>query len=180
MRIKYDMNSDYFNIFNEAMGILRARNEIKKKENFKLRKYLSHYYKSFILYGLFIVVALINIFAFKRDVMVWVILLIVFSIILIALIFILVKQFKGILNLDHSGVVQVDKEGLLDYSKTSKAFWKWDMIDYAVIGDYSVTFVLKHYPYIFALSVAFEKELFKEIKKYNKDLIIFDKRNKVS
>lgn len=176
MKMKYDMNEGYFNIYNESMGIYKDRLIIKNKPKYRLKTYLATHYRSFILYILTILMSLIMIFVKKENIVFWIIAMSVMSLFLVSLIFILVKQFKGIMQMDHSGEMEFTENGIWDISKHSKAYWKWELIDYVVIGKYAYTFVMKEYPYLFSLPVSLEKDIKKALKKLNVKLEIIDKR----
>ena len=111
-----------------------------------------------------------------KNIVFWVIATIVMSLFLIALIVILVKQFKGIKKMDHSGEMEFTEKGIWDISKHSKFFWKWELVDYVVIGKYAYTFVMKEYPYLFSLPVSLEKDINKSLKKLKIKIDIIDKR----
>lgn len=176
MKFKYDMNEGYSKIYNESMGIYKDRLIIKKRPNYRLKSYLYTHYRSLILYVLVILMSLYMIFIKKENIVFWVIATIVMSLFLITLIVILVKQFKGIKQMDHSGEMEFTEKGIWDISKHSKFFWKWELVDYVVIGKYAYTFVMKEYPYLFSLPVSLEKDINKSLKKLKIKIDIIDKR----
>lgn len=170
------MNEEYFNIYNESMGIYKDRLIIKKRPMYRLRTYLSTHIRSFIVYVLAILMAIFMIFVKKENIIFWIIAMIVMTLFLILLIYILVKQFKDVMQMDHSGEIEFTEQGIWDISKRSRMFWKWELIDYVVIGKYAYTFVMKEYPYLCSLPLSLEKEFNKALKKYNAKIKIIDKR----
>lgn len=87
------------------------------------------------------------------------------------LIFYLINSKKNLKrSLDNSGkkiILELNEEGFSECSESSKIFKKWDVLDYVIIGDYSIVFVVESMSTIvFYYPIEFEKEIRKALKKY--------------
>lgn len=86
--------------------------------------------------------------------------------------------FKRFANAKSAGesLLVFNEDGFEDSNKETKIFKAWNQVDYVIIGYYSVIFMLKDNVLFFHFPIELEKQIRKAIKKYQPQLMVYDKR----
>lgn len=177
MRIKYDMNDNYFKCYNESQGIIAKRSDIIKNPKIKLHGYIE---RGFIhLFLIFIILIFFAVTTYIITENVDFNLLYKISSVLLGLIFLYFGIFLISYSFEnkkiHSGELEVDAEGIKDYSDTGMVIgFSWNNIKAIVIKKHTITILTDSQIYIF-MDIEYKDRLLLAIERYNKDLLIIDK-----
>jgi len=177
MRIKYDMNNNYFKCYNESQGIITKRNEIIKNPKIKLQGYLERGLVYSILICFLLIFTAVSsyiitgFFDVKR--------LIEMTCILFGFMAFYFAMFFVSYSVEnkktHSGELEVDVEGIKDYSDTGMVIgFSWKNIKAIVIKKHTISILTDSPIYIF-MDIEYKDRLLLAIERYNKDLLIIDK-----
>lgn len=175
MKINYDMNENYKIIYNESQGIFKDIKKIKNNKDFKIRTLFQSEIVRFCLYLLEVIVFFILFLVAKFD-LVFLICSLIMVFVTIFYYFPMYRIYKDSCSVDRSGVIEINKEGIWDYSDKDKMFLSWENFDCVVIGNNTVTFIVSKMKSLLSMPIDKEKEILKALKKYNPNLEIIDKR----
>lgn len=175
MKFKYDINDDYFNIFNESQGIVTFRSEIEK-DPYKVDTYLGKCvdYSKYV----FVLLVLTLIFNFiNSEWFISKIVLFAFAILCAFVVALLVVFFMSYFQqkkLFHSGEISFDKNGILDNSDSGiKIGIKWDLVDLVIVKDKIIVLLTKSNFY-FHFDEELIDDVLKALNKFHSDVKIID------
>lgn len=175
MKFKYDINDDYFNIFNESQGIVTFRSEIEK-DPYKVDTYLGKCvdYSKYV----FVLLVLTLIFNFiNSEWFISKIVLFAFAILCAFVVALLVVFFMSYFQqkkLFHSGEICFDKNGILDNSDSGiKIGIKWDLVDLVIVKDKIIVLLTKSNFY-FHFDEELIDDVLKALNKFHSDVKIID------
>ena len=175
MKFKYDINDDYFNIFNESQGIVTFRSEIEK-DPYKVDTYLGKcvdYSKYvFVLLVLTLIFNFINSEWFISKIVLFAFaILCAFVVALLVVFFMSYFQQKKLL---HSGEICFDKNGILDTSDSGVRIGvKWDLVDLVIVKDKIIVLLTKSNFY-FHFDEELIDDVLKALNKFHSDVKIID------
>lgn len=175
MKFRYDINDDYFNIFNESQGIVTFRSEIEK-DPYKVDTYLGKCvdYSKIV----FVLLVLTLIFNFiNSEWFISKIILFAFAILCAFVVALLVVFFMSYFQqkkLFHSGEISFDKNGILDNSDSGiKIGIKWDLVDLVIVKDKIIVLLTKSNFY-FHFDEELIDDVLKALNKFHSDVKIID------
>ena len=175
MKFKYDINDDYFNIFNESQGIVTFRSEIEK-DPYKVDTYLGKCvdYSKYV----FVLLVLTLIFNFiNSEWFISKIVLFAFAILCAFVVALLVVFFMSYFQqkkLFHSGEISFDKNGILDTSDSGVRIGvKWDLVDLVIVKDKIIVLLTKSNFY-FHFDEELIDDVLKALNKFHSDVKIID------
>lgn len=175
MKFKYDINDDYFNIFNESQGIVTFRSEIEK-DPYKVDTYLG----KCVDYSKYVFVLLVFTLIFNFINSEWFIskiVLFAFAILCAFVVALLVVFFMSYFQqkkLFHSGEISFDKNGILDNSDSGiKIGIKWDLVDLVIVKDKIIVLLTKSNFY-FHFDEELIDDVLKALNKFHSDVKIID------
>ena len=178
MKIKYNMNYNYLRCYDEAQGVVIAKDEIIRKPNMKVYNYLE---KGIIGIMLITIIYLLTRLLYFVDGSIAIIktlnIMTIVSFALLALYFIIF--FIGYLaekSKNHAGSLEVDAVGIKDISDNGVIVgFKWDNIKMIVIKKHTINIITDNTIYL-CIDVEHLDRLLNAINRYNPDLLIIDKR----
>lgn len=177
MRIKYDMNSNYFKCYNESQGIITKREEIIKNPKIKLQGYLERGIIYLILVCFVIAFTAISSYIITESLDVR--RLIEMTCVLLGFMAFYFAMFFVSYSVEnkkiHSGELEVDAEGIKDFSDSGMIIgFGWNNIKAVVIRKHTISILTDSPIYIF-MDIEYKDRLLLAIERYNKDLLIIDK-----
>ena len=177
MRIKYDMNNNYFKCYNESQGIIAKRDDIIRNPKIKLHGYIErgiiHLLLMAILLGFVAVASYLMTGSIDVKTMTLIASILIGLIVIYYIMFLISYSVENKKN--HSGSLEVDAEGIKDYSDTGMVIgFSWDNIKAVVIKKHTVNILTDSSIYIF-IDIAYKDRLLLAIERYNQDLLIIDK-----
>ncbi len=178
MKIKYNLEYNYFEFYNEAQGIVNFKQGVYKNEYKALKNYTSN---GLLLakYTLIFFVLLLIFMLIKKEWLITKIIGFIFAA-SFALTFIFYLIFFLFYNSEknrcHRGELTINKNGILDTSDDGiRIGLPWHLIEALIITDKIVCFTSKTMTFFFIES-SHADEVLEAIKTYQKDLKIIDKR----
>lgn len=175
MKFRYDINDNYFDVFNESQGIVTFRQELEKNPynvDTYTGKCISYMKIVLILLVISVVLNLINTEWFLSKFF-----LFTFAIIcsfVVALIVVFILSYFQQKKMFHSGEIKFDKNGILDTSDSGiRIGIDWNLIDLVVIKDKVVVLLTKSNFY-FHFDESLIDKVLEAVNKYHKDVKIID------
>lgn len=171
MKIKYDSTDKYYKYYDEANGVFLLRKKLKKNPNVKIRGFISHFTLLIVLSIIEFLIYLIISPYIKLEIK-FIIYILIF-IIAICCFEIILFFYSAKFN-SKAGVLEINKEGILDKSKSGIQFGlSYNNIELIVITDDLITFVAE-YPIIIYINYSKNNldKIINEIKKYSDVQII--------
>lgn len=174
MKIKYDMSDNYFKYYNEGQYIYAKKRKIKDKKNFKIKSFstslLQNSIFAIILWSCSLIFLIFEKSLFYNIFFFYTSFLVVIQIILDIYFFV---NFKKINISVHKGLIIIDENGITDNSESGfNLSVPWDRVDVAVIGNNTITILLKTNDYLFILPISIKEDIIKALKKYNAEISI--------
>ena len=175
MKFKYDFNDNYYNLFNEAQGIVTFRSEMEK-DPYKVDTFTGKCLDVFKIVAIvFVVTVIFNLINSEWFISEFVSLLFaVLAAFLVGLIIVFIISYLQQKNVDHSGEVKFDKTGIFDYSNSGVRIGiDWSLIDLVVVKD-KIIVLLSKSNFYFNFGEDLIDDVLKAINKYHKDVKIID------
>lgn len=175
MKFKYDFNDNYYNLFNEAQGIVTFRSEMEK-DPYKVDTFTGKCFDIFKVIALvFIVSVIFNLINSEWFISEFLFLLFaILAAFLFGLIIVFVISYLQQKNVDHSGEVKFDKNGIFDSSNSGvRVGIDWSLIDLVVVKD-KVIVLLSKSNFYFNFDEELIDDVLKAVNKYHKDVRIID------
>lgn len=173
MKFRYDINDNYFDVFNESQGIVTFRQEIEKNPynvDTYTGKCISYMKVVLVLLVISVILNLINTEWFLSKFF-----LFAFAIIcsfVVALIVVFVLSYFQQKKMFHSGEIKFDKNGILDTSDSGiRIGIDWSLVDLVVIKDKVVVLLTKSNFY-FHFDESLIDKVLEAVNKYHKDVKI--------
>ncbi|MCX4365818.1 MAG: hypothetical protein OSJ70_08630 [Bacilli bacterium] len=178
MKIKYNLEYNYFEFYNEAQGIVNFKQSVYKNEYRPIKNYTSNGASlvkltaiSFILMVVFMLI--------KKEWFITKLLSFIFAA-SFALTFIFYIIFISFYNTEknrcHRGELTINKNGILDTSDDGiRIGLPWHLIEALIITDKIICFTSKTMTFFFIESTHVD-EVLEAVHTYEKDLKIIDKR----
>lgn len=178
MKIKYNLEYNYLNIYDETQGIVANKQSIYRNENRMIKSYTKEGLR-FIKYAVieFIFMIIFNLLPFPSllsDFLNFIFAITVGGIVAYYIIFFSLYTMDR--NRSHKGELQIDKEGILDISEDGvKIGIPWHYIECVIITDKVICFMSKVVASIVITTDHLEK-VKEAINTYQDDLKVLDKR----
>lgn len=175
MKFRYDNDDNYFELFNEAQGIVTFKSEIKKDPS-KVDSYTGRCFDVLKLVGVLFVVALIfnlinSEWFISEFAMLTFAIFAAFAFGLYIVFFISYFQQK---DLTHSGEVEFDERGLFDKSDSGiRVGIDWNLIDLVVIKD-NIIVLLSKSNFYFSFGEDLVDRVIEGLNKYHPDVATID------
>lgn len=178
MKIKYNLEYNYFEFYNEAQGIINFKQSVYKNEYKPIKSYTSNGLP-IIKYTIIFFILLMILMLIKKSWLLTKIIGFIFAA-LFAITFIYYIIFITFYNSEknrcHHGELTINKNGVLDTSDDGiRIGLPWHLIEALIITDKIVCFTSKTMTFFFIESTHVD-EVLEAIKTYQKDLKIIDKR----
>lgn len=178
MKIKYNLEYNYFEFYNEAQGIVNFKQSVYKNEYKPIKNYTSN---GLVLVRITVIsFILMLIFMFIKEE--WIITKIISFLFAAscALTFVFYIIFISFYNTEknrcHRGELTINKNGILDTSDDGiRIGLPWHLIEALIITDKIICFTSKTMTFFFIESTHVN-EVFEAIKTYESELKIIDKR----
>lgn len=179
MKIKYDMNKNYFRCYNESQGVMMAKNEILKNPKAKIYNYVEKGIINILLVVIIYILSKILLFFDNTNMIVKMLNIIVIIALCLIILYFLVF-FIGYFvekSKNHIGNLEVDATGIKDLSDSGMIVgFTWDNIKALVIKKHTINIITDSSIYLF-IDITYKERLLKAIERYNPDLTIIDKTN---
>jgi len=179
MKIKYDMTDNYFKCYNEAQGIIISK---KKLLSGKIKKNYSYLTRGLFYLGvvlLFVLLIMIlKYFSFDAYFISFISICISIQVILLILYFVIfIVSYNKEKNKKHVGSLIIDDKGITDLSFNGiDVCVSHDKVEGVVISKNTVTIIVDG-PIFFFVNNEVKKDIVNGLKKYNKDLIVIDRKD---
>ncbi len=178
MKIKYNLEYNYFEFYNEAQGIVNFKQSVYKNEYKPIKNYTSNGLSlvkfTLISFVLMLIFMLINKEWFLTKIISF---LFAASFALTFIFYILFISFYNTeKNRCHRGELTINKNGILDTSDDGiRIGLPWHLIEALIITDKIICFTSKTMTFFFIESTHVD-EVLEAIKTYESELKIIDKR----
>ena len=178
MKIKYNLEYNYFEFYNEAQGIVNFKQSVYKNEYKPIKNYTSNGLSlvkfTLISFVLMLIFMLINKEWFLTKLISF---LFAASFALTFIFYILFLSFYNTeKNRCHRGELTINKNGILDTSDDGiRIGLPWHLIEALIITDKIICFTSKTMTFFFIESTHVD-EVLEAIKTYESELKIIDKR----
>lgn len=178
MKIKYNLEYNYFEFYNEAQGIINFKQSVYKNEYKPIKSYTSNGL-SIVKYTLISLVLLLIFMFINKSWLITKIIGFIFAA-LFAITFIYYIIFISFYNTEksrcHHGELTINKNGILDTSDDGiRIGLPWHLIEALIITDKVLCFTSKTMTFFFIESTHVNEAL-EAIKTYQSDLKVIDKR----
>lgn len=178
MKIKYDLEKNLYNTFNEAQGIVLFKRSILRNPYRKIDTFTRRGQRLFKYAVIELIIALLFNFI-KPTWMISTFLLYIFAFLAGSLTILAVSFLMNYLETKKNGLsgeIQFNKNGILDVKDNGlKTGLPWDMVDLIVITDTIICLFTKtSFFYYFDNTV--KDEIIESVNKYTKDKKIIDQR----
>lgn len=178
MKIKYDLSKNFFKTYNEINGIISLKKKILEEKNVKIKGFIRQLF-DIIIYcdiSIFAFVCFLDLcgfnianFSLLFDLAVLIFLVVMYH---MHLFFIQYRKNKELL---HIGELEINSEGIVDKSDSGLSVSViWSQIEALVISKNAIVFIVKNSLWMIFINNECKNQLLKAIKKYNKELKIFD------
>ena len=177
MRIKYDMTKNYFKYYNESPGVIANKDEIIKNPKIKVYNYIERGIINVMLILLAIIFSIINTYIIGENILSKILIAISLILLIIMLLYFLVFYISYSVEnkRKHIGSLEVDAEGIKDYSDDGMIVgFSWNNIKAVVIKKHTINILTDNTIYFF-IDIKYKERLLLAIDRYNKDLLIIDK-----
>lgn len=176
MKIKYDLEKNYFNLFNEAQGIVTFKKDILKKTDKKVLSYTGKclsYLKIILIISIFtLIFYFIDNNSFFTKTLLYLLALIFGLLTIMVVVFI--AGYQDAKKRKNSGEIQFSKNGILDVnSEGIKIGLPWNYIDFVVITDHVICILTKA-PFFFFFDKSVKEDVLGAIMKYAPNLKIIN------
>ena len=174
IRIKTDLSSDFFSIYNEARGIAMNKKRILKLKRNVHINYIGLVFITFIvIFILCMIIILQHNSIFLVSYGLFILILDIMSLFM-ALVRIYGNYFYRKKDKFRADII-IDKRGITDLSsfKDIEILFLWNRVEGVVIGEYSVVILLRKHIYLY-FDINDNKKIIDGIKKYNKDILIIE------
>ena len=180
MIIEYDLNNQYLKCYNEAQGIMVNKNRVLRQKSNTVNSYLTQGFIYLIITIIFILlITILNKTNIIKDIIFLLKISVSFLIILLIIYFLLfIFSYNKVKNNNHKGYLIIDEKGITDNPTSGKIITvPHDKIK-AVTTTKNTTTIITDGKYFFFVNKELYKDIIKEIKKYNNDLLIINERMK--
>lgn len=177
MRIKYDMDENYFKCYNESQGIIVNKNEIIKNPKFKLYNYVEKGLINILLIIIILICSKVLEYMLGPNIFTRILELISnVSLGLMILYFVLFYFGYSIeKGRKHEGYLEVDSEGIKDFSSDGMVVgFSWENIKAVVIKKHTINILTDNSIYFF-IDITYKERLLIAIERYQPNLLIIDK-----
>ena len=177
MRIKYDLEDNYFDNYNEANGVISLIPKLKKNSNAKVHTYLEiTIFYSFIFLTISLFLLVITVY-FKMDILRQLAeVLIGASVFLMLFYYLWLKACSKLEINSKKGTLVIDEEGITDENANgNKTLFSYNNIKAIVITNNLIVFSLNT-PLMLFIPNKNKEKVIKTIRKYS-DVLIIDKSN---
>ena len=178
MKIKYNLEYNYFEFYNEAQGIVNFKQTVYKNVHKPIKSYTSNGL-SLVKFTLISFVLMLIFMLIKKEWFLTKLISFVFAA-SFALTFIFYILFISFYNAEknrcHRGELTINKNGILDTSDDGiRIGLPWHLIEALIITDKIICFTSKTMTFFFIESTHVD-EVLEAIKTYESELKIIDKR----
>lgn len=178
MKIKYNLEYNYFEFYNEAQGIVNFKQNVYKNEYRPIKNYTSNGLSLVKFTLLSFILMLILMFINKGWIITKIVSFIFAATFALTFVFylIFILFYNTEKNRCHRGELTINKNGILDTSDDGiRIGLPWHLIEALIITDKIICFTSKTMTFFFIES-SHISEVLEAVKTYEKDLKIIDKR----
>jgi hypothetical protein len=177
MKIKYNIDNNYFKCYDESQGVMLIKGEILKKPSIKVYNYIEKgIINLFFIIIMFITSLFFKVFNMSMPFKIFLVLAIISFILLICYFMIFYIGYLVEKNKVHIGNLEVDATGIKDLSDSGTIIgFSWNNIKAVVIKKHSIC-IIADSPISLFIDIEHEERFLNAINRYNPDLPIIDKR----
>lgn len=178
MKIKYNLEYNYFEFYNEAQGIVNFKQNVYKNEYRPIKNYTSNGLSLVKFTLLSFILMLILMFINKGWIITKIVSFIFAATFALTFVFylIFILFYNTEKNRCHRGELTINKNGILDTSDDGiRIGLPWHLIEALIITGKIICFTSKTMTFFFIES-SHISEVLEAVKTYEKDLKIIDKR----